>query len=63
MTAADPFEPSASCYWDDLRDTFLGDQFSVLWMQLAQNVSPISHLGLGKQNDKENTELSSTILF
>ncbi|KAM9070373.1 legumain [Sarcophilus harrisii] len=32
-TAANPFESSYACYYDDLRETFLGDWYSVNWME------------------------------
>ena len=33
LTAANPEEPSYACYWDDERETYLGDLFSVEWME------------------------------
>ncbi|XP_059485186.1 legumain-like isoform X2 [Neocloeon triangulifer] len=33
ITAADPHESSYACYFDNLRNTYLGDVFSVMWMQ------------------------------
>lgn len=33
MTAADPRESSYACYYDKLRGTYLGDVFSVKWME------------------------------
>ncbi|PNF30184.1 Legumain [Cryptotermes secundus] len=33
VTAADPHESSYACYYDSQRQTFLGDVFSVMWMQ------------------------------
>ncbi|XP_074145754.1 legumain isoform X2 [Sminthopsis crassicaudata] len=32
-TAANPSESSYACYYDDLRETFLGDWYSVNWME------------------------------
>ncbi|KAH9371518.1 hypothetical protein HPB48_017499 [Haemaphysalis longicornis] len=32
-TAANPQEPSYVCYYDQLRETFLGDVYSVRWME------------------------------
>uniref|UniRef100_A0A6M2CGW5 legumain n=1 Tax=Rhipicephalus microplus TaxID=6941 RepID=A0A6M2CGW5_RHIMP len=32
-TAANPDEPSYACYWDEKRLTFLGDVYSVNWME------------------------------
>ncbi|GFR88665.1 vacuolar-processing enzyme [Elysia marginata] len=32
-TSASPDEPSHGCYYDDVRKTFLGDVYSVNWMQ------------------------------
>jgi legumain len=40
-TAADPHESSYACYYDDARDTYLGDVYSVNWME---------------DSDKENLE-------
>jgi len=39
LTAADPRESSYACYWDEVRQTFLGDVFSVKWMENADVVS------------------------
>lgn len=33
VTAADPFESSYACYYDSQRQAYLGDVFSVMWMQ------------------------------
>lgn len=33
VTAADPHESSYACYYDSVRETYLGDVFSVMWMQ------------------------------
>lgn len=38
-TASDPFESSYACYWDELRETYLGDLFSVMWMHEAEKVN------------------------
>ncbi|XP_069772325.1 legumain isoform X2 [Narcine bancroftii] len=32
-TAANPEESSYACYYDELRDTYLGDVYSVVWME------------------------------
>ncbi|KAL1435454.1 hypothetical protein MTO96_000129 [Rhipicephalus appendiculatus] len=32
-TAADPDESSYACYWDPIRQTYLGDVYSVKWME------------------------------
>uniref|UniRef100_T1JMC8 legumain n=1 Tax=Strigamia maritima TaxID=126957 RepID=T1JMC8_STRMM len=32
-TAANPIESSFACYWDDLRQAYLGDLYSVTWME------------------------------
>lgn len=42
MTAADPNESSYACYFDDKRETYLGDLFSVNWMQESEKVSIMS---------------------
>lgn len=39
MTAADPRESSFACYYDKLRGTYLGDVFSVKWMEDSDVVS------------------------
>uniref|UniRef100_A0A170ZQL0 legumain n=1 Tax=Triatoma infestans TaxID=30076 RepID=A0A170ZQL0_TRIIF len=39
-TAADPFESSYACYYDEERDTYLGDVFSVNWMEDMRTESP-----------------------
>jgi legumain len=33
VTGANPNEPSYACYWDDERETFLGDLFSIEWIE------------------------------
>lgn len=38
MTAADPKESSYACYFDKERQTYLGDLFSVNWMQESEKV-------------------------
>ena len=44
-TAADPFHSSYACYFDRERRTYLGDVYSVNWMQDSDKVSYInSHL-------------------
>lgn len=32
-TAANPHESSYACYYDEKRDTYLGDWYSVNWME------------------------------
>jgi len=39
-TAANPFEPSYSCYYDELRHTYLGDRYSVSWLEDSEKVYP-----------------------
>nr|ATU82737.1 secreted C13 protease-like protein [Pristhesancus plagipennis] len=39
-TAADPHESSYACYYDDTRNTYLGDVFSVVWMEDMSKESP-----------------------
>lgn len=38
VTAADPKESSYAIYYDDQIQTFLGDVFSVKWMEDSDNV-------------------------
>lgn len=38
VTAADPKESSYACYFDNTRETYLGDVFSVMWMQDSEEV-------------------------
>lgn len=38
MTAADPHESSYACFYDEKLQTYLGDVFSVEWMQDAETV-------------------------
>ena len=38
VTAADPHESSYACYYDGTRQTYLGDVFSVMWMQDSEKV-------------------------
>ncbi|CAJ0952976.1 unnamed protein product [Ranitomeya imitator] len=41
-TAANPHESSYACYYDAERDTYLGDQYSVSWMEDSDVVSRTS---------------------
>jgi legumain len=38
VTAADPHESSYACYYDSTRQTYLGDVFSVMWMEDSDKV-------------------------
>jgi len=38
-TAANPDESSYACYYDEARDTYLGDWYSVNWMEDSDVVS------------------------
>jgi len=38
VTAADPHESSYACYYDSTRQTYLGDVFSVMWMEDSEKV-------------------------
>jgi legumain len=38
VTAADPHESSYACYYDNVRQTYLGDVFSVMWMEDSEKV-------------------------
>lgn len=38
-TAANPRESSYACYYDDERQTYLGDWYSVNWMEDSDMVS------------------------
>jgi legumain len=37
-TAANAIESSYACYFDDLRETYLGDVYSVNWMEDSDKV-------------------------
>ncbi|CAH1402826.1 unnamed protein product [Nezara viridula] len=39
LTASDPHESSYACYYDETRGTYLGDVFSVIWMNDTENES------------------------
>lgn len=39
-TAANPTESSYACYYDEKRSTYLGDWYSVNWMEDSDVVSP-----------------------
>lgn len=39
-TAANPSESSYACYYDEERSTYLGDWYSVNWMEDSDVVSP-----------------------
>ncbi|MCI4376912.1 hypothetical protein PGIGA_G00193910 [Pangasianodon gigas] len=47
-TAANPHESSYACYYDEARDTYLGDVYSVNWME-DSDVEDLSKETLGKQ--------------
>ena len=36
VTAANPMESSYACYWDDEREAYLGDEFSVAWIEESE---------------------------
>jgi len=38
VTAADPYESSYACYYDSTRQAYLGDVFSVMWMEDSEKV-------------------------
>jgi len=38
-TAANATESSYACYYDDVRNTYLGDVYSVMWMENADQVT------------------------
>lgn len=40
-TAANPHESSYACYYDKTRRTFLGDVYSIKWMEDTDKVSMI----------------------
>ena len=39
LTAADPTESSFACFFDEKLGTYLGDVFSVMWMNDTETVS------------------------
>lgn len=41
-TAANPHESSYACYYDEKRDTYLGDWYSVNWMEDSDVVGDVS---------------------
>ncbi|XP_068244237.1 legumain-like [Palaemon carinicauda] len=47
-TSADPTESSYACYFDDLRDTYIGDRFGCCWMENS-DTSDLTTLTLGEQ--------------
>ncbi|XP_047668960.1 legumain [Tachysurus fulvidraco] len=47
-TAANPHESSYACYYDEARDTYLGDLYSVKWME-DSDVEDLSKESLAKQ--------------
>ncbi|KAM3918403.1 legumain [Leptodactylus fuscus] len=47
-TAANPHESSYACYYDEKRDTYLGDLYSVSWME-DSDVEDLTHETLHKQ--------------
>lgn len=43
-TAANPRESSYACYYDDERQTYLGDWYSVNWMEDSDMVSYLAEV-------------------
>lgn len=39
LSAADPHESSYACYYDEQRETYLGDVFSIIWMNDTEHES------------------------
>ena len=54
MTAADPRESSFACYYDKLRGTYLGDVFSVKWMEDSDVVSYLDFSPFSRDTDITN---------
>ncbi|XP_073992953.1 legumain-like [Rhodnius prolixus] len=58
-TAADPFESSYACYYDDKRNTYLGDFFSVNWMEDMSSESLV-HNDLHHQFERVRTRTNTS---
>jgi len=64
MTAANRFESSYSCYYDRARRAYLGDEFSVRWMQDSEAHDFSSHsLDRQYQNVKSQVRMSHVMRF
>lgn len=59
MTAADPRESSYACYFDKLRGTYLGDVFSVKWME-DSDVENLAKETLHHQYQKVRSETNTS---
>jgi len=51
VTASNAEESSYACYWDDVRGAYLGDEFSVNWMEDSDRLSDLSKETLVQQFD------------
>lgn len=49
ITAANPEESSYACYWDDKRETYLGDEFSVAWIEESEKRHNLSSESVSQQ--------------
>ncbi|XP_073993668.1 legumain-like isoform X3 [Rhodnius prolixus] len=58
-TAADPFESSYACYYDNKRNTYLGDLFSVKWMEDVSSESLV-HNDLHHQFERVRTRTNTS---
>jgi len=64
MTAANRFESSYSCYYDRRRRAYLGDEFSVRWMQDSESHDFRSHSLFNQyQNVKSQVRMSHVMRF
>jgi legumain len=59
-TAANPDESSYACYWDDDRQTYLGDVYSVNWIEDSDALADLSKETLAAQFNKVKQETNTS---
>ena len=65
ITAANPYEPSNACFFDEVRGTFLSDVFSHAWLQDAKSMSAHRKETVETQMEhvRKNTHTSHVSVF
>lgn len=60
VTAANPRESSYACYEDSLLNTFLGDVFSVRWMEDSDKTGNLQHESIREQVDRVTQQTNTS---
>jgi len=60
VTAANPRESSYACYEDSLLNTFLGDVFSVRWMEDSDKTGNLEHESIREQVDRVTQQTNTS---